>query len=172
MLSRFGKGGGASPRKSANGSALSLIGADVRIVGNITTEGEIQIDGQLEGDIACRRLLIGESGRVTGEITAETIRVHGEVIGKITAQAVVIARAGRIAGDIIHDSIEIEAGAQLEGRLVRKPETPAEPPAPALAAVSAPARLAPPRQDTDQNKAAKSKDKAADGDLSAATGTA
>jgi cytoskeletal protein CcmA (bactofilin family) len=169
MLSRFGKGGGTSSRKSATGGTLSLIGADVRIVGNITTEGEIQIDGQLEGDIVCHRLLIGESGRITGEITAETTQVHGEVIGKITAGAVVIARAARIAGDIIHDSIEIEAGAQLEGRLVRKPETPAADAAPALAAAATPARLAPPRKDTGTDKG---KDKAADGDLSPATGAA
>jgi len=170
MLSRFGKGG-ASSRKPAAGGALSLIGADVRIVGNITTEGEIQIDGQLEGDIACHRLLIGESGRVTGEITAETIQVHGEVVGKITAGAVVIARAARIAGDIIHDSIEIEAGAQLEGRLVRKPDAAAPEAAPALAATAAPARLAPPRKENAAEKAT-AKDKTAEGDLSPATGAA
>jgi len=168
MLSRFGKGGnGSSSRKATSGQTLSLIGADVRIVGNISTEGEIQIDGQLEGDIACRHLLIGETGRVTGEVTAETTRVHGEVVGKITAGAVVIARAGRIAGDIIHDSIEIEAGARLEGRLIRKSGqtgADAEPP-PALAVASEPARLAPPRKDKD-------KEKAADGDLSPAPGAA
>jgi len=165
MLSRFGKGGnGSSSRKSTGGQTLSLIGADVRIVGNITTEGEIQIDGQLEGDIVCHHLLIGESGRITGEVTAETTRVHGEVIGKITAGAVVIARAGRIAGDIIHDSIEIEAGAQLEGRLIRKSGPHAE--APALAAAAEPARLAPPRKDKDKDK-----DKAVDCDLSPAPGT-
>lgn len=164
MLSRFGKGGnGPSSRKTTSGQTLSLIGSDVRIVGNISTEGEIQIDGQLEGDIACRHLLIGETGRVTGEVTAETIRVHGEVIGKITAGAVVIARAGRIAGDIIHDSIEIEAGARLEGRLIRKSGPDETEPAPALAAAAEPARLAPPRKD---------KDKAADADLSPAPGAA
>ncbi|SEH27329.1 bactofilin family protein [Magnetospirillum fulvum] len=166
MLSRFGKGGnGSSPRKAASGQTLSLIGADVRIVGNISTEGEIQIDGQLEGDIACRHLLIGETGRITGEVTAETTRVHGEVTGKITAGAVVIARAGRIAGDIIHDSIEIEAGARLEGRLIRKSAQTGAESTPALATATEPARLAPPRKEKD-------KDKAADGDLSPAPGAA
>jgi cytoskeletal protein CcmA (bactofilin family) len=134
MLSRFGKGGnGSSPRKAPSGQTLSLIGADVRIVGNISTEGEIQIDGQLEGDIACRHLLIGETGR--------------------------------IAGDIIHDSIEIEAGARLEGRLIRKSAPTGAEPTPALATVAEPARLAPPRKE-------KEKDKAADSDLSPAPGAA
>jgi cytoskeletal protein CcmA (bactofilin family) len=153
MLSRFGKGGGGSSsgRKGSPGGTVSLIGADVRILGNITTEGEIQIDGQLEGDITCNRLLLGESGRITGEITADTTRIHGEVIGKITASAVVIARAGRIIGDIIHDSIEIEAGARLEGRMIRKTPAPApEETAPALSPVAEPARLAPPRREKDR----------------------
>lgn len=139
MLSKFGKGGATPSRKP--GAAISLIAADVRIVGNVTAEGEIQIDGQLEGDLRCDRLLVGESGRVTGEITSETIRIHGEVIGRITASAVVVARAGRVTGDIVHDSLEIEAGATLEGRMIRKSSVAA----PALAANGEPARLAPPR---------------------------
>jgi len=136
MLSRFGKGAGAR-----SGGAISLIAADVRIVGNVTAaDGEIQIDGQLEGDLRCHTLLIGESGRISGEITCEMVRIHGEVVGKIIASAVVVARAGRVTGDIVHDSLEIEAGATLEGRMIRKASiTPPN--------GGEPARLAPPRAD-------------------------
>lgn len=136
MLSKFGKTGtaGTPPRKK--GAPLSLIAADVRITGNILAEGEIQIDGQLEGDVQCQSLLVGESGKITGEITSETIRVHGEVTGKIIASAVVVARAGRVTGDIVHDTLEIEAGASLEGRMIRKSSY--------SAATGEPARLAPP----------------------------
>jgi cytoskeletal protein CcmA (bactofilin family) len=118
----------------------------VVIEGNIVTEGEIQIDGRLKGDILCRRLLIGDTGRIDGEITAETLQIHGEVVGKIIASKVVVARSARVTGDIIHDSVEIEAGARLDGRLVPKTAlaVPAlEAPDQAAAAVE-PARLAPP----------------------------
>jgi cytoskeletal protein CcmA (bactofilin family) len=122
-----------------------VIASDVMIEGNIVTEGEIQIDGRLKGDILCRRLLIGDTGRIDDEITAESLQIHGQVEGKITASKVVIARSARVTGDIVHDSVEIEAGARLDGRLV--PKTPAAVPAlagPDQATALEPARLAPP----------------------------
>lgn len=126
MLPKLGKALGAvshgshSSRHGANGLPLSVIGADVRIVGNIFTQGEMQIDGQVEGDIACHRLLVGEGARITGEVTAETVQVHGELNGKINASAVTIAKSAKVTGDVIQDSLEIEAGAEMEGRLVRR----------------------------------------------------
>jgi len=140
MFQGLGKG---TRRPAA--APLSLIGADVAFEGNIITEGEIQIDGRLKGDILCRRLLIGDTGRIEGEITAETLQVHGEVVGRISASKVVIARSARVSGDIVHDSVEIEAGARLDGRLIPKTGANPQPAAePALPAVAEPARLAPP----------------------------
>ncbi|CAA7619754.1 Cell shape determination protein CcmA [Candidatus Terasakiella magnetica] len=127
MLPKFGKAVSAavhSSRSNHAGLPLSVIGADVRIVGNIYTQGEMQIDGQVEGDITCQRLLVGEGGRITGEVTAETVQVHGALTGKISASAVTIARSANVVGDVIQDSLEIEAGASMEGRLIRKTATP------------------------------------------------
>jgi len=67
-------GGGHSAR---SGSHLSVIGPDVRIVGDIITQGEMQIDGQVEGDITCQTLVVGEGARITGEVSADSVRVHG-----------------------------------------------------------------------------------------------
>jgi cytoskeletal protein CcmA (bactofilin family) len=126
MLPKFGKALGAissgshAARNGSNGLPLSVIGADVRIVGNIFTQGEMQIDGQVEGDIACHRLLVGEGARITGEVTAETVQVHGELNGRINAGSVMIAKSAKVTGDVIQDSLEIEAGASMEGRLVRR----------------------------------------------------
>lgn len=126
MLPKLGKALGAvsavthSSRNGSAGLPLSVIGADVRIVGNIFTQGEMQIDGQVEGDIACHRLLVGEGARINGEVTAETVQVHGELNGKINAGAVTIAKSAKVTGDVIQDSLEIEAGASMEGRLVRR----------------------------------------------------
>jgi cytoskeletal protein CcmA (bactofilin family) len=140
MLPKFGKALGAvaaatghAARNGTNGLPLSVIGADVRIVGNIFTQGEMQIDGQVEGDISCHRLLVGEGARITGEVTAETVQVHGELNGKINASSVMIAKSARVTGDVIQDSLEIEAGASMEGRLVRKANA-------AMKALEAPAK--------------------------------
>lgn len=114
-------------------SVLSVIGYDVHITGNIETLGEMQIDGQLDGDIQCGSLIVGENACITGEITANLVKLHGELRGKVNAATVSIARTARVVGDIVHESVEIEAGAQLDGRLLRRdasstPATPTLPP--------------------------------------------
>lgn len=120
MLRKLAKGSqgmGASGRPAI---PVSIIGADVRIVGNIITQGEMQIDGQIEGDIACARLVVGEAGRILGEVTADIVRVHGRLEGRIIANSVTIAKSAEVVGDITHDTLEIEAGGRLEGHLIRK----------------------------------------------------
>lgn len=119
MLPKFGKviSGAHQPPRT---SGLSVIGADVRIVGDIITQGEMQIDGQVDGDIACQRLVVGEGGRIAGEVTAEMVQVHGELHGKVNAVTVVIAKSARVVGDITHESLEIEAGAFMEGHCLHK----------------------------------------------------
>lgn len=119
MLRKLGK----TPTATAN--VVSIIGADVRIVGDIITEGEMQIDGRVEGDITCKTLVIGPGGHIVGEIKAERVRIHGEVSGKLSADHITIGRTGHVTGDIQHDSLEIESGAQVEGHFLRKGHAPA-----------------------------------------------
>lgn len=143
MLRKLAKGshgfGGGNGRAAA---PLSIIGSDVRIVGNIITQGEMQIDGQVEGDIACARLVVGEGARITGEVKADSVRIHGRVEGRIIATAVTIARSAEVVGDITHDTLEMEAGGRLEGHLIRKDSQPA-PALPAQLPTKPPALEAP-----------------------------
>lgn len=113
----FSKGNKTAVRRSTP----SIIGADCTFTGDILSEGEVQIDGRLEGDVRCRNLIIGEQGSVTGEISTETVTVLGTVTGQITAQTVALARTARILGDITHDSLSVEVGAYVEGRFNRLP---------------------------------------------------
>lgn len=115
MLRKLGR-----PSDSVATSPLSIIGADVKIVGNITTEGEMQIDGRVEGDISCKTLVIGASAHIIGEVKAHTVRIHGEVSGRLAADHVTIGRTGKVTGDICHGSLEIQSGAQVEGHFLRK----------------------------------------------------
>ncbi len=100
-----------------NGSALSMLGGDTAIVGNIKATADLQIDGRVEGDIACTALVQGEGSEVVGAITAESVRLAGRVDGSVTAREVVILKSARIQGDIAYDALTIEQGAQLDGRL-------------------------------------------------------
>lgn len=119
----------------------SIIGTNCSLAGDISSDGEVHVDGNVVGDVRCTTLVIGEAGGVTGEITAETVRVLGAVTGQITAQAVELAKTARITGDITHETLAVEAGAYVEGRFNRlQPD--AEPAAIKMAAIETGAEIA------------------------------
>jgi cytoskeletal protein CcmA (bactofilin family) len=97
----------------------SIISADLRIVGDLVSAGDIQIDGEVEGDIQSRTLTVGEGAQVKGSISAETVRVCGAVTGQIKATTVTLDKTAKVMGDILHTSLAIEPGAFLEGHCRR-----------------------------------------------------
>lgn len=113
------KGKGKPGDSPAKASPPSIVSADLRIVGDLLSEGEIHVDGSVDGDIRSTRLLVGESARIKGEIVAESVDVHGTVIGQIKAQTVSLSRTAQVTGDILHENLAIEKGAFLEGHCKR-----------------------------------------------------
>ncbi len=100
-------------------AAPSIVSSDLRIVGDLRSEGEVHIDGTLDGDIESRILTIGEGGSVKGAIVVDSIRVHGSVTGTIKARAVHLSKTARVLGDILHEELSIDRGAFLEGNCKR-----------------------------------------------------
>ncbi len=100
----------------------SILSTDMRIVGDLVSEGEIQIDGTVEGDIRSKKLLIGEPASITGEVIADMIEVFGSVTGQIKARSVILAKTAHVIGDIHHEDLSIEKGAFLEGHCKRMTE--------------------------------------------------
>jgi len=92
------------------------VGDGVRIKGDIATDGDLQLDGAIEGDVKVGRLTVGESGCVTGTIQADSIDVHGRVAGTINARQVKLWATARVDGDITHGQLAIESGAHFVGR--------------------------------------------------------
>lgn len=103
----------------AKPAAPSIISQDLRIVGDLHSAGEIQIDGRVDGDIRTNTLLVGESAVVKGEIVADSVTIHGTVNGQIKAASVKLAKSSRVTGDILHENLAIEKGAFLEGHCKR-----------------------------------------------------
>ena len=95
----------------------SIISADLKIIGDLSSSGEIQIDGEVSGDIRSKVLLVGEGASIKGEIRAETVRVHGHVNGQIKATFVNLAKTAHVVGDILHENLSIQEGAFLEGHI-------------------------------------------------------
>ncbi|MBS0362028.1 MAG: polymer-forming cytoskeletal protein [Proteobacteria bacterium] len=101
--------------------ACSLIGENVRLQGDLVSEGDVQLDGALSGDLKAVHLSIGETGQVDGAIAAESVEFRGRVTGEVSARSVKLFATAKVDGDIIHDQLAIEAGAHFAGRSLKGP---------------------------------------------------
>ncbi|MDG4649174.1 polymer-forming cytoskeletal protein [Roseibacterium sp. SDUM158017] len=99
--------------------APSVLGADLTIVGNLRTTGDINVEGTIQGDIRAHLLTVGESANIEGEIVADDIVVTGKVTGRVRGLKVRLTSTARVEGDIIHKTIAIESGAHFEGSVQR-----------------------------------------------------
>lgn len=115
-----------APRSGA-ATTPSLIASDVQIEGNVTTKGELQLDGAITGDLVCGGLVMGESGAVQGTIAAENVTIRGTVKGQIRARSVRLEKSAVVEGDVIHESLSVEAGAKLTGRFAHTDSPTAKP---------------------------------------------
>jgi cytoskeletal protein CcmA (bactofilin family) len=104
---------------NADRSAPSIISNNLSIVGSLKTEGEIQIDGTVEGNVTGRALVIGERARVNGEIVADDVVIRGSTEGRIRARRVQLTKTAKVMGDILHESLSIDSGPYVEGQLKR-----------------------------------------------------
>jgi cytoskeletal protein CcmA (bactofilin family) len=102
--------GHAAPRRK-----LSVIERSVNIRGSLRSDGDIQVDGRVNGDVRCSRLTINRSGCIIGEINADELVVLGGVKGVIRATCVVLHETARVKGQIVHQELVIERGAWFEG---------------------------------------------------------
>jgi cytoskeletal protein CcmA (bactofilin family) len=107
------------PTPGVAGPAGSLISAELKIVGNLNSNGDLRIDGTVEGDIASRSLVVGEGARVDGSVAAETVRISGSVSGQVKATTVALTRTARVSGDITYRNLSVEEGGVLEGQCRR-----------------------------------------------------
>jgi len=96
--------------------APSIIGEDLAITGNVISKGEVQVDGQIQGDVHCASLIVGEKAEITGGIVAEDVVVRGRVMGSIRGVRVTLQASSHVEGDVFHKSLAIEQGAFFEGK--------------------------------------------------------
>ncbi len=101
-------------------AAPSIISADMKVVGNLQSGGDVQIEGSVEGDIKSRTVTIGEKAHINGSVNADMANILGRISGKINASSVRIAKTANIQGDINYQTLSIEEGAVIDGQIKRK----------------------------------------------------
>jgi cytoskeletal protein CcmA (bactofilin family) len=104
---------------SSKKTVPSVISADMHVLGNIISEGALDIDGKIEGNIKCHTATIRPNGRVLGDIEAQQIHVHGNIEGVIKSKAVALYASANVQGTIMHESLTIEQGAVVDGKFKR-----------------------------------------------------
>jgi len=94
---------------------VSVISKGLTVTGNLESEGQIQVDGKIEGDVRGQTVTVGEGAVIKGAVYGDSVKVSGTIEGKVEAQAVAITKSGHLKGDIIHERLEIEGGAHVDG---------------------------------------------------------
>jgi cytoskeletal protein CcmA (bactofilin family) len=90
------------------------------ITGNIDSTENVQVDGELKGDLVCKGLvIISETSQVTGNIVAEEALIRGRVLGFIRADRVRLCATSHVEGDISYQTFGVEPGAYFKGKMDR-----------------------------------------------------
>ena len=112
----------------ANVEGRSVIGSDLSIEGPSITmrcKGTLCVNGNIEANLHCMELVIGDQAMIVGSIVANKVAVSGRVSGAILGDSVVLHSTAHVEGDISSRSLSIEQGASFDGRS-RKVSDPAE----------------------------------------------
>jgi len=98
-------------------AAINLISNGTDITGDIKSNGDIRIDGSLTGNLNTKgKVVIGSTGKVTGEVFCKNSEVSGVVEGKISvSQLLNLKASSKIIGDIVTSKLSIEPGARFTG---------------------------------------------------------
>lgn len=102
-------------QKRVGRSAPSIISDDLVVIGTLTSTGDIQIDGRVDGDIRSGSVTIGERANFEGEIVAEECTIRGRVNGIVRARKVHLSSTCHMEGTILHEVLAVEVGAFFEG---------------------------------------------------------
>ncbi len=104
---------GPTPRSS---NARSVLASDLRITGEISSTGHVEILGEVDGNVSARGVILGTEGRLNGQISAETVEVKGKLEGKVNTVDFALRASSVVAADVTYKTLVIDSGAQIEGR--------------------------------------------------------
>jgi Integral membrane protein CcmA involved in cell shape determination len=106
-----------TPSRSSSGP--SVIGPDLVVVGNLMSKGELQIDGEVQGDSHAAHIVVGERARVTGGVFADQVVVWGHVMGSVRGRRITLQATSHVEADVHHQSLAVAQGAFFEGKSCR-----------------------------------------------------
>ncbi|MEM7775694.1 MAG: polymer-forming cytoskeletal protein [Pseudomonadota bacterium] len=105
-----------SVQPAANDVPL-VLGPDIRILGCFETTGELEIHGEIEGEVRAQNITLGRRGRLSGTAVAERVTVYGIVEdGFIFANRIVLGESCDVTGELYYKALDIQSGSLFEGK--------------------------------------------------------
>lgn len=105
---------------SADG-AISIIGAGMRIVGDLVTDGTVRVEGRVEGTIrAGKAVVLGKGGEVIGDVFTQDAVIGGRVEGRVVAESrLELQSTSEISGEIRARTahLQLDEGARFNGQI-------------------------------------------------------
>jgi cytoskeletal protein CcmA (bactofilin family) len=95
---------------------LSVLAKDLHITGELRSDGEVQVDGVVNGQISASQITIGPTGTVIGALNAAEISIAGAVHGSVRGRAVSLGSTARVHAEVACESLNLDKGAVLEAR--------------------------------------------------------
>ncbi|MBI5218316.1 MAG: polymer-forming cytoskeletal protein [Bacteroidia bacterium] len=98
-------------------NSLNIIGGGTVVKGEILCDGDLRIDGTLNGNLTTKgKVVIGVTGNVNGEINCKNSDISGKIEGKIrVSELLSLKSTAKISGDIITNKLAIEPSAVFTG---------------------------------------------------------
>ncbi len=100
----------------------TVIAEGLKIIGNVTVEGLVEVNGQVEGDVQCTSLMVSPKALIKGGVQANRVVVNGKVEGPIRGREVLLKPHAIVVGDIQAQALTVENGAYFEGHSMRANE--------------------------------------------------
>ena len=100
----------------------SIISKGLCLRGNLVSDGLLEVEGKIEGNVKGNEITIRESGLIDGKIVSNTLNIKGSFIGTIKSQKINISGKASIKGTLEYVVLCVEDGASIVGDLKRVDE--------------------------------------------------
>ncbi len=95
----------------------SVLPVGTTLKGDLSSSGDITIEGTVDGNIKCRFLTLSGQPTISGSAEAEVVHLCGSFTGELRANKVILQKNARMRGDIYQEVLEVQLGADFEGKV-------------------------------------------------------
>jgi cytoskeletal protein CcmA (bactofilin family) len=96
----------------------SVFASDLRVYGDVSSKGDLDVQGHVEGTVGVKDLIVGRAAAIEGQVRAASVAVAGAVVGGLECDRVSIESTGRVEGDVTYRTLSMLVGGCLNARCV------------------------------------------------------